>query len=33
MKGVYVDPINPEIHTNTIEGSFSIFKRGMRGIY
>lgn len=33
MKGVYVDPINPAIHTNTIEGSFSIFKRGMRGIY
>jgi len=32
-KGVYVDPKNPEIHTNTIEGSFSIFKRGMRGIY
>lgn len=22
-----------EIHTNTIEGSFSIFKRGMKGIY
>ena len=21
------------IHTNTIEGSFSIFKRGMKGIY
>lgn len=33
MKGVYVDPRNPQIHTNTIEGSFSIFKRGMRGIY
>jgi transposase-like protein len=33
MKGVYVDPQNPTIHTNTIEGSFSIFKRGMRGIY
>lgn len=33
MKGVYVDPTNPAIHTNTIEGSFSIFKRGMRGIY
>jgi len=33
MKGVYVDPENPAIHTNTIEGSFSIFKRGMRGIY
>ena len=33
MKGVYVDPKNPTIHTNTIEGSFSIFKRGMRGVY
>ncbi|MBV1691676.1 IS1595 family transposase [Novosphingobium sp. G106] len=33
MKGVYVDPNNPTIHTNTIEGSFSIFKRGMRGVY
>lgn len=33
MKGVYVDPTNPVVHTNTIEGSFSIFKRGMRGIY
>lgn len=32
-KGVYVDPTNPEIHTNTIEGSFSIFKRGMKGVY
>lgn len=33
MKGVYVDPDNPVIHTNTIEGSFSIFKRGMKGVY
>lgn len=32
-KGVYVDPKNPVIHTNTVEGSFSIFKRGMKGIY
>ena len=31
--GQYVDPLNPLIHTNTIEGSFSIFKRGMRGVY
>ena len=22
-----------EVHTNTIEGFFSIFKRGMRGVY
>ena len=21
------------MHTNTVEGSFSIFKRGMRGVY
>lgn len=33
MKGVYVDPTNPAIHTNTVEGSFSIFKRGMKGVY
>ena len=32
-KGEYVDRENPEIHTNTIEGYFSIFKRGMKGIY
>lgn len=32
-KGNYVDRDNPEIHTNTIEGSFSIFKRGMKGVY
>jgi hypothetical protein len=25
--------VRGEIHTNTIEGYFSIFKRGMRGIY
>lgn len=29
----YVSRANPIVHTNTIEGSFSIFKRGMRGIY
>ncbi|MDO1559845.1 IS1595 family transposase [Brevundimonas sp. 2R-24] len=29
----YVHPENPFIHTNTIEGYFSIFKRGMKGIY
>lgn len=32
-KGNYVDRENPVIHTNTIEGSFSIFKRGMKGVY
>lgn len=31
--GQYVDYENPLIHTNTIEGAFSIFKRGMKGIY
>jgi hypothetical protein len=25
--------VDGEIHTNTVEGFFSIFKRGMRGIY
>ncbi len=29
----YVSKADPTIHTNTIEGSFAIFKRGMRGIY
>lgn len=29
----YVRKGQPEIHTNTVEGFFSIFKRGMRGIY
>ncbi len=24
---------HPLVHTNTVEGSFSIFKRGMRGVY
>jgi len=29
----YVNASNPLAHTNTIEGSFSIFKRGMKGVY
>lgn len=29
----YVSRENPAIHTNTIEGFFSIFKRGMKGVY
>ena len=29
----YVDPKDRTIHTNTVEGAFSIFKRGMRGVY
>lgn len=31
--GEYVDAWKPERHTNTIEGYFSIFKRGMKGVY
>ena len=29
----YVDYNDRTIHTNTIEGFFSIFKRGMKGVY
>lgn len=29
----YVNPQDRTIHTNTVEGAFSIFKRGMRGVY
>ena len=29
----YVSPTDRTIHTNTVEGAFSIFKRGMRGVY
>ena len=32
-KGSYVNRDNPVVHTNTIEGYFSIFKRGMKGVY
>jgi len=32
-KGNYVDPQNPSTHTNTVEGYFSVFKRGMIGTY
>jgi transposase-like protein len=31
--GQYVDYNDPTIHSNTVEGYFSIFKRGMKGIY
>jgi transposase-like protein len=31
--GEYVDAEIPAIHSNTVEGYFSIFKRGMKGIY
>ncbi len=32
-QGEYVSIANPTIHTNTVEGFFSIFKRGMKGVY
>lgn len=32
-QGEYVSLADPNIHTNTVEGFFSIFKRGMKGIY
>ena len=31
--GQYVDYADRTIHTNTVEGAFSIFKRGMKGVY
>jgi transposase-like protein len=31
--GEYVSRTDPTVHTNTIEGFFSIFKRGMTGVY
>ena len=31
--GQYVDEEIPAIHSNTVEGYFSIFKRGMKGVY
>jgi transposase-like protein len=32
-KREYVRATDPSVHTNTVEGTFSIFKRGMRGVY
>lgn len=29
----YVSKADPTVHTNTVEGFYSIFKRGMRGVY
>ncbi len=29
----YVRREDPEVHTNTVEGFYSIFKRGMKGVY
>lgn len=31
--GEYVSRVDNTIHTNTIEGFFSVFKRGMKGVY
>jgi hypothetical protein len=31
--GEYVNRDDRTIHTNTIEGYFSVFKRGMKGVY
>jgi hypothetical protein len=32
-KEEYMNPLDRTIHTNTIEGYFSVFKRGMKGVY
>jgi len=32
-KGEYVSREDPTVHTQTVEGFYSIFKRGMRGVY
>ena len=32
-RGEYVKMDNRYIHSNTVEGFFSIFKRGMKGVY
>lgn len=33
QKGQYVNMDNRDLHTNTIEGFFAVFKRGMKGVY
>jgi transposase-like protein len=33
MHKEYVSKDDPDLHTNTIEGFFSVFKRGMKGVY
>ena len=32
-RGQYVDLEDRTVHSNTVEGYFSIFKRGMKGVY
>lgn len=32
-RGEYVKADDPSVHSNTVEGYFSIFKRGMKGVY
>lgn len=32
-EGEYVKIFNRDVHTNTVEGYFSLFKRGMKGVY
>ena len=32
-KEEWVSPTDPTVHTNTVEGFFSVFKRGMKGVY
>ena len=32
-QGEYVSASDRTVHTNTIEGFFSVFKRGMKGVY
>jgi transposase-like protein len=32
-KDEYVSMADPTVHTNTVEGFYSIFKRGMKGVY
>lgn len=32
-KGEYVSKEAPWVHTNTVEGYYSVFKRGMKGVY
>lgn len=32
-RGEYVSRLDPSVHTQTVEGFYSIFKRGMKGVY